>query len=131
MSSRVMSFPQFQVRALVAVLSMMLFAFLYSVTVSAEELESQPSDLAPKSAPQVDQQPAVEPDYSGADNAARILRVQFDLRKLGYYTGVLNGVLSSSTMDAIRSYQLEQMLDIDGQVSEQLNNSLSEKVGRL
>ncbi|MDF1644726.1 MAG: peptidoglycan-binding domain-containing protein [Pseudomonadales bacterium] len=131
MNGRFMNVPQLQLRAILSALIVMLFAFLSSVTVLAEELESQSSDLTPQSPPQVDQQLVAKPDYSDADNAAKVLQVQFDLRKLGYYTGVLDGVLNSSTRDAIRSFQLEQMLDIDGELSDQLSSSLAEKVGRL
>lgn len=107
-----------------AVLLVLVVALLFSVAVSAENRE-------PQSVPQVDSQPTEKTDYSEADFAARILKIQFDLRKLGHYSGVLDGVLNSATRDAIRSYQLEQMMDIDGKFSDELENSLSEKVGRL
>jgi len=72
-----------------------------------------------------------EMDYSNADAAAEVLQVQFDLRKLGFYIGELNGLLSDETLNAIRSYQLEQMLDIDGVVTDELRSSLEQKTGRF
>lgn len=72
-----------------------------------------------------------EVDYSNADAAAEVLQVQFDLRKLGFYIGELNGLLTDETLNAIRSYQLEQMLEIDGGITEELQKSLGQKTGRL
>ncbi|MBL4583485.1 MAG: peptidoglycan-binding protein [Pseudomonadales bacterium] len=95
-------------------------------------IAEQPAQLDELSPTQEKQQVTeVEISHPKENLAAEILQIQFDLRKLGYYKNELNGVLDRATRDSIRVYQLEHVLDIDGEWSLQLKGSLSKATGRL
>jgi peptidoglycan hydrolase-like protein with peptidoglycan-binding domain len=50
--------------------------------------------------------------------------VQTELRRQGYYDGTVDGVIGSGTRRAIREYEQDHGLTVDGRISPQLLSSL-------
>ena len=59
-------------------------------------------------------------DRSGARNGSTVARVQEALAREGYYKGAIDGVAGSRTFYAIRSYQRDHNLTVDGEINDQL-----------
>jgi peptidoglycan hydrolase-like protein with peptidoglycan-binding domain len=58
--------------------------------------------------------------YRSLSPENQITEVQSDLSKLGYYTGVVDGIYGSKTEKAIRDFQRDHGMTQDGKVSESL-----------
>ncbi len=63
-------------------------------------------------------------DYNNASSREAVLEVQRALAQLGYFDGTIDGVLGPYTREAIRSFQSDAGLPVDGAVSEQLESAL-------
>jgi Putative peptidoglycan binding domain len=59
--------------------------------------------------------PAIDP---------RVLQVQENLRRLGYYKGPVDGLSGSGTRSAIRSYQVDRGLPVTGRIDKDLLQDL-------
>jgi peptidoglycan hydrolase-like protein with peptidoglycan-binding domain len=55
---------------------------------------------------------------------ARLVQVQDNLRRLGYYRGVVDGIIGEGTRSAIRSYQIDRGLPVTGRVDRALLQDL-------
>ena len=65
--------------------------------------------------------PAESAQYARADTDVHTVReVQSVLRRLGYYHGAVDGIAGPKTAGAIRSYQQQYGLAVDGRVSARL-----------
>lgn len=67
-------------------------------------------------------------ESSNANNAATV-RVQAGLSKLGYNPGPIDGVKGSQTSRAIRAYQRDNGLLVDGRASYELAEHIDGKLG--
>ncbi len=54
----------------------------------------------------------------------RLVQVQDNLRRLGYYRGVVDGIIGEGTRSAIRSYQIDRGLPVSGRVDRALLQDL-------
>jgi len=55
---------------------------------------------------------------------ARLVQVQDNLRRLGYYNGQVDGLNGTGTRNAIRSYQMDRGLPVTGRVDQELLRDL-------
>lgn len=67
--------------------------------------------------------PVWEKEEQPANRAATI-RIQAGLAKLGYHPGVVDGIKGENTTRAIREYQRDQGLPVDGLASYELANHI-------
>jgi peptidoglycan hydrolase-like protein with peptidoglycan-binding domain len=58
------------------------------------------------------------------DGSSLTAAVQRKLKRLGYYTGAVDGELGRGTRAAIRAYQEENDLEVTGQINRALLRSL-------
>ncbi len=58
----------------------------------------------------------VAPAYNKSD----VIWIQQRLQQLGYFDGTANGTVDSKTRNAVREYQRDQALDVDGRPTAQL-----------
>ena len=65
--------------------------------------------------------PRSSPESEGVSLAAKVQR---KLKKLGYYTGTVDGEVGRGTRAAIRAYQEENGLEVNGQIDRALLRSL-------
>ena len=56
--------------------------------------------------------------------STRLLQVQENLRRLGYYRGRVDGVNGTGTRNAIRAYQVDRGLPVNGRVDRELLQDL-------
>lgn len=63
-------------------------------------------------------------DYNDASSRDAVRDAQRALAQLGYFAGTIDGVLGPYTREAIRSFQSDAGLPVDGAVSEQLESAL-------
>jgi peptidoglycan hydrolase-like protein with peptidoglycan-binding domain len=54
----------------------------------------------------------------------RLLQVQENLRRLGYYKGSVDGVNGPATRNAIRAYQVDRGLPVTGRLDRELLQDL-------
>jgi len=54
----------------------------------------------------------------------RVLQVQENLRRLGYYKGSIDGFSGSGTRTAIRAYQVDRGLPVTGRIDRDLLQDL-------
>ena len=50
----------------------------------------------------------------------RIVQVQENLRRLGYYRGAVDGIIGAGTREAVRSYQIDRGLPVTGRIDSAL-----------
>jgi hypothetical protein len=62
--------------------------------------------------------------YHESDGSSLAVQVQRKLKKLGYYTGAVDGEVGRGTRAAIRAYQDENGLEVNGQIDRHLLRSL-------
>jgi hypothetical protein len=55
---------------------------------------------------------------------ARLVQVQENLRRLGYYKGPVDGMVGTGTRNAIRAYQVDRGLPVTGRVDRELLQDL-------
>lgn len=91
---------------------------------TALELEDEAA-IEPAAAPAGDM-PETEPETPRAawSNKALVYLIQTKLADAGYDPGPLDGVLGDQTTEAIRAYQAQAGLEVDGQPSLELFNAL-------
>ncbi len=75
--------------------------------------------VVPKASPINYNPPSIAPAHSGSRQALTA-QIQEQLMRDGLYPGPADGIDSAQTEDAIRSYQSENSLPVDGNVSEEL-----------
>ena len=63
-------------------------------------------------------------DYNDANSTVTVQEVQRALAQLGYYAGTIDGFVGPITREAIRSFQSDAGLPVNGVISEQLENAL-------
>ena len=63
-------------------------------------------------------------DYNDTSSQEAVREAQHALAQLGYFSGTIDGVLGPYTREAIRSFQSDAGLPVDGAVSEQLESAL-------
>lgn len=63
-------------------------------------------------------------------NQAAVSRVQAGLTQLGYDPGAIDGVKGAKTTEAIRAYQRDNGLLVDGRASEELAGHIDQKLQR-
>ena len=63
-------------------------------------------------------------DYNDTSSREAVRDAQRALAQLGYFSGTIDGVLGPYTREAIRSFQSDAGLPVDGAVSEQLESAL-------
>lgn len=68
--------------------------------------------------------PPRPPEVYEADGSALTAQVQRKLKKLGYYTGTVDGEMGRGTRAAIREYQSENDLEVSGKIDRALLRSL-------
>jgi peptidoglycan hydrolase-like protein with peptidoglycan-binding domain len=54
----------------------------------------------------------------------RLLQVQENLRRLGYYKGMVDGISGPATRNAIRAYQVDRGLPVTGRLDRELLQDL-------
>lgn len=62
-------------------------------------------------------------------NDAAVVRVQAGLQKLGYNPGPIDGVKGAQTTSAIRAYQRDNGLLVDGRASYELASHIDQRLG--
>lgn len=68
--------------------------------------------------------PPRPPEAYESDGSALTAQVQRKLKKLGYYTGTVDGEMGRGTRAAIREYQSENDLEVSGKIDRALLRSL-------
>lgn len=61
---------------------------------------------------------------AGSNNGSVVTQVQRRLARAGYYKGAIDGVIGAGTRRAIRNYERDHRLPVDGQIDEQLLEQL-------
>jgi hypothetical protein len=62
--------------------------------------------------------------YAYAGDASTVRAIQSELKRRGYYTGQVDGIAGPKTAGAIRSYQQQNGLLVDGRASAELLNHM-------
>jgi hypothetical protein len=62
-------------------------------------------------------------------NQSAVMRVQAGLNDLGYNAGPIDGVMGPQTRSAIRTYQRDHGLPVDGRPTEQLARHIDQQLG--
>ena len=55
------------------------------------------------------------------------VQVQAALRKLGYYSGAVDGLMGPATQTAIRTFQIDHGLSVTGKIDEKLQKELEKE----
>ena len=55
------------------------------------------------------------------------MQIQAALRKLGYYTGSVDGLMGPATQTAIRTFQIDHGLAVTGKIDEKLRRELEKE----
>jgi peptidoglycan hydrolase-like protein with peptidoglycan-binding domain len=55
------------------------------------------------------------------------VQLQAALRKLGYYTGSIDGLMGPATQAAIRTFQIDHDLSVTGKVDDKLQKALEKE----
>ena len=55
------------------------------------------------------------------------IQVQAALRKLGYYTGSIDGLMGPATQTAIRTFQIDHGLSVTGKIDDKLERELEKE----
>jgi peptidoglycan hydrolase-like protein with peptidoglycan-binding domain len=72
--------------------------------------------------------------HDGGGGAAQLpvtMRVQRALYRLGYYRGMIDGVIGSKTREAIATFQEHHGLIITGEIDDELVSALRDRWGSL
>lgn len=65
-------------------------------------------------------EPVVQGEYAGGNEASLVAQVQRRLASAGYYNGAIDGVAGSGTRRAVRAYERAHGLPVDGVIDSQL-----------
>jgi peptidoglycan hydrolase-like protein with peptidoglycan-binding domain len=68
-------------------------------------------------------------DQEQSANRSAVMRVQAGLTKLGYNPGPIDGVMGPNTRSAIRGYQRDHGLAVDGRASKSLASHIDRQLG--
>jgi len=101
-----------------------------------DNIDWTPARGAPAAAAAASARPAFSLGLIAAAEAAKrpdspyeIAEAQRALARLGYYTGPADGLSGARTTDAVRRYQLERKLTVDGEVTAELLDLLRKETG--
>jgi peptidoglycan hydrolase-like protein with peptidoglycan-binding domain len=71
--------------------------------------------------------PAPEPTRYAYSAPSTVREIQTALKSLGYYSGGVDGIAGPKTASAIRSYQQQNGLQVDGRASAELLNHMRQR----
>ncbi|MCP4328626.1 MAG: hypothetical protein GY791_09355 [Alphaproteobacteria bacterium] len=89
---------------------------------AAAQQQQQQQQAAPQPTPQ----PAPQPEVTSAERQV-VLDIQAGLRRLGYSVPVVSGDMDDSTREAIRAYQRDNNLLVDGRASPEIAAHIQQK----